>query len=83
MAVTKLRMAILNDGRTQKRIAEAARLPTSRVSEYAIGRRAMTIQHCIALSRVLKLNPDELVGWDEDDEFADLFNEDETRRATA
>lgn len=61
--ITRLRIAILMDGRRSKVIAEAAGFPASRLSEYTMGKRSIPTHHLIALSEVLAKNPQDLVGY--------------------
>lgn len=63
---TKLRLKLLEHkrltGMPQYKVAAAAGMPPSRVTEYALGQKKMPIRHVIALSKVLQCNPDEIVG---------------------
>lgn len=60
MSTTRLRALLLDDGRPQYMIAALAGLPPTRISEYALGRRNIPLKHVIALSDVLKCEPDEI-----------------------
>lgn len=64
MAVSKLRMRILEEGGPAYIIAARAGISPSRVSEYTLGRRRIPPHHVVALCRVLKCNPDELLGFE-------------------
>lgn len=63
MAITNLRLRMIEDGRKQGDIAKAAGLPASRVSEYALGRKRMPHHHLIALSVALRSNPQDVQGY--------------------
>lgn len=62
MAVTNLRLALMDDGRKQREIARLANMPPSRLSEYALGRVNMPHHHLMALSVALRRNPQDLIG---------------------
>lgn len=62
MSVTKLRLALLNTDAPQYMIAALAGMSPSRVSEYALGKKPIPTHHLLALARVLKKNPSDLVG---------------------
>lgn len=67
MAVTNLRLRMIEDGRKQGDIARAAGMPASRLSEYALGRKkAIPHHHLIALSVALRCNPQEIQGYAEE-----------------
>lgn len=66
--VTRLRLALLDDGRTQVEIARVAGMTPSRVSEYALGHKPIPPHHQIILSRVLNRRPQDLIGYAEESE---------------
>jgi Helix-turn-helix len=70
MAVTKLRLRILEDGRPQYVIAAASGLPPPRISEYALGKRVIPPHHLIELVRVFGCDPVDIVGFVEEDSLA-------------
>lgn len=66
MAVTNLRLRMMEDGRKQREIAQAANIPPSRISEYALGRKKMPHHHLLALSLTLRCNPQDVAGFAEE-----------------
>lgn len=64
--VTNLRLRLMEDGRPQYIIAAELEVSPSRLSEYALGNRTIPQHRVYTFCRVLRCNPDELLG------FADL-----------
>lgn len=62
MAVTNLRLRMMEDGRTQRAIAQASGVQPSRISEYALGRTKMPQHHLMALALTLRCNPTDIIG---------------------
>jgi transcriptional regulator with XRE-family HTH domain len=60
--VTKLRLAILAYGGTDKNVAALSGMPPPRISEYSLGKRPITPKHLFSLCQVLGCAPDDLLG---------------------
>lgn len=70
MAVTKIRLRMLEDGRPQYIIAAEVGVSPARISEYAMGKRAIPTRHIYSLVRVLHCDVEDLLGFiDDDDEI--------------
>lgn len=67
MPTTRLRAAILDDGRPAYMIAALAGIPPTRISEYSLGRRSIPLKHVVALSDVLECEPGDITGSYEDE----------------
>lgn len=68
MEITKLRMRMLEDGRPQYKIAEEVGCSPGRLSDYALGRRAIPSHRIYTFCRVLHCNADDLLGYEAIDE---------------
>lgn len=66
LRITKLDLALMEDGRKQREIARLADMPAPRLCEYSKGKRPIPLYRLMRLSTVLHRNPDQLVGWAED-----------------
>src|SRR5947208_2376037 len=69
--VTKLRIAMLENGCPQFLIAFCADFDNGTLSQYALGKKPIAPHHIIRLCTFLELRPEEIVGWmdaDLDDE---------------
>lgn len=73
MAVTKLRVRIVESGRTPRDIARATGIWETRISEYSLGRRYMQTHHIYALCKELHCSVGDLVGYEDDAEDGALF----------
>lgn len=60
--ISKLRMKILDEGGPQYMIAARAGISPSRLSEYVLMQRRIPPHHLVALCRVLKCNPEDIIG---------------------
>lgn len=69
MAVTKIRIRMLEDGRPQYVIAAEVGVAPSRVSEYAMGKRQIPPRLIYNFCRVFQCNVEDLLGYD-DEAFA-------------
>lgn len=63
MALTKLRLALLDHGEVQYVVAAKARVSPARLSEYANGKRRIPAHTLAKLAFVLKRDPDDLQGF--------------------
>lgn len=61
-AISKLRLKLVESGERQYVIAARANISPSRVSEYAMGQRSIPSHHLVALAKVLKCAPADLIG---------------------
>jgi DNA-binding Xre family transcriptional regulator len=61
--ITKIRLRLLEDGRPQYQIAAAVGVSPARISEYALGKRAIPTNHIYSLVRVLGCNVEDLIGY--------------------
>lgn len=61
--ITKIRLRLLEDGRPQYIIAAEVGVSPARISEYALGKRAIPTHHIYTLVRVLGCNVDDLLGY--------------------
>ena len=68
MAITKMRMRLLEDGRPQYKIAAQLGIPTSRLSEYALARRAIPTELLYDFVRLWGCGVDDILGYEPDDE---------------
>lgn len=66
MAITKLRMRMLEDGRPQYIIAAMVGVSPARISEYALGKRAIPTKHIYSLCSTLRCNVDDLIGYEDE-----------------
>jgi hypothetical protein len=67
MPITKMRMRLLEDGRPQYRIAADLGVPPSRISEYALGRRAIPTKLLYDFVRLWGCGIDDILGYEPDD----------------
>jgi hypothetical protein len=65
--VTKMRLRILEDGRPQYVIAADVGVSPARLSEYALGKRAIPSRLIYEFVRVFKCNVEDFLGWEEDE----------------
>ena len=70
---TKIRMRMLEDSRTQYEIAAAAKVAPARLSEYALGKRAIPSQHIYRLCQTLGCNVQDLLGFVDDGEDDEAY----------
>lgn len=63
--VTKLRIRILETGGPAYIIAARCGFSPSRMSEYTMGTKAIPFKHLVALCKVLRCDPEDVVGWTE------------------
>lgn len=68
MAITKIRIRLLEDGRPQYVIAAEVGVSPARISEYCLGKRAIPTEHIYNLVRVLGCNVQDLLGYVDEDE---------------
>jgi DNA-binding Xre family transcriptional regulator len=60
-------MRMLEDGRPQYIIAAEIGVSPARVSEYALGRRAIPTNHIYSLVHVLQCNVEDILGYEDED----------------
>lgn len=65
VAVTKIRIRMLEDGRPQYVIAADLGVSPARLSEYALGRRPIPPQRIFELMRLWNCNPDDILGYED------------------
>jgi DNA-binding Xre family transcriptional regulator len=70
MPVTKLRLRILEDGRPQYEIAAVVGCSPARLSEMAIGKRAIPPRFVYGLVQTFKCNVNDVIGFEEDELIA-------------
>ena len=63
VTMTKLRYLILTLPQPQYEIAALARIHPSTFSSYCKGTRDIKADHLVALFELLKLEPEEILGW--------------------
>lgn len=73
--VTKLSIVLKYFDMPQYQIAALAGMPQPRLSEYARGKKAIPMHHLIALSEVLKIEPEDLVGTMPYESYVELFEQ--------
>jgi DNA-binding Xre family transcriptional regulator len=69
MAITKIRMRLLEDGRPQYVIAAMVGVSPARISEYCLGKRSIPTQHIYSLVQVLGCNVQDLLGYADDSDI--------------
>lgn len=69
MAITKIRLRLLEDGRPQYVIAAEVGVSPARISEYCLGKRSIPTNHIYSLVRVLNCNVQDLLGFADDVDF--------------
>jgi hypothetical protein len=67
--ITKLRIALLAWDGPQYLIAKAIGVAPPRLTEWQMGYKEIPTKYLIPLSRILKRNPDELVGFADDTDY--------------
>ena len=65
MRVTRLKLYMLSIDMPDYKIAAAAGIAPSTISEYQRGRREISAKHLIALCEVFDVQPEEIIGWTE------------------
>ena len=53
----------------QYMIANALGIAAPRLTDWCMGRKEIPTRHVLALSRILKRNPEDLVGWADEDDY--------------
>lgn len=61
--ITKIRMRMLEDGRPQYVIARELGITPARLSEYALGKRAIPTKRIFEFVRVWGCNPEDILGY--------------------
>lgn len=69
MAVTKMRMRLMEDGRPQYVIAEDLGIPPSRLSEYALGQRPIPTHRIYDFVRLWGCGVEDILGYEDDDGY--------------
>lgn len=67
--VTKLQIALLDWHGPRYMIAHALGIAPPRLTEWQMGRKEIPTRHVIALSRILKRNPEDLVGFANEEDY--------------
>lgn len=67
MAVTKMRLRVLEDGRPQFQIAADVGCSPARLSEYCLGKRAIPTHLIYEFVRVFRCSPPDFLGMEEDE----------------
>jgi DNA-binding Xre family transcriptional regulator len=70
MAISKLRLRILESGETQYMLAAKCGMSPSRMSEYVVGKKAIAAHHIPRMCKVLKCQPQDLMGVDDEADIA-------------
>jgi transcriptional regulator with XRE-family HTH domain len=65
MRVTRLKLYMLSLDMPDYKIAAAAGIAPSTISQYARGTREITAKHLISLCEVFDVEPDQIMGWTE------------------
>lgn len=73
MAITKMRLRLLEDGRPQYIIAAEVGVAPARISEYCMGKRAIPTEHIYSLVKVLGCNVQDILGFADETDMA-LFD---------
>lgn len=63
--INKFQKQILWSGKTQRQIGKEANIAAERISDYLYGGRPMPPNHMLAFCKVLKCNPEDIVGFED------------------
>lgn len=74
--ITKLSIILKYSDLAGYQVAGLCGFPPPRLSEYALGRRAIPMHHLIALSEVLGMEPEDIVGTMPYDDYVEQFEDD-------
>lgn len=67
--VTKLRIALMSWDGPQYMLARACGVAAPRITDWQMGRKEIPTRHLLTLSRILKRNPEDLVGYADDEDY--------------
>jgi transcriptional regulator with XRE-family HTH domain len=70
--LTRLQLRLMDFDGPQYLIAQYTGISASKLSEYKLGKAPIPARHLITMARLLRVRPEDIVGWADEDECPEL-----------